>query len=161
MWIDVYKRQLGVTDALDADLADFSPLTGDKENLYLRDVYKRQQERRSERHRRACMRRLKRTLTRRFGHRTAQMCIRDRDMGGSIGPFVIGFVTQNTGDDLKAGMLAGCIFPAVDVYKRQATLSCRSKLHPKRTAVFTNVVNSLATTAARSEEHTSELQSRQ
>ena len=27
--------QLGVTDALDADLADFSPLTGDKENLYL------------------------------------------------------------------------------------------------------------------------------
>ena len=23
------------------------------------------------------------------------------DMGGSIGPFVIGFVTQNTGDDLK------------------------------------------------------------
>ena len=35
------------------------------------------------------------------------------DMGGSIGPFVIGFVTQNTGDDLKAGMLAGCIFPAV------------------------------------------------
>ena len=35
------------------------------------------------------------------------------DMGGSIGPFVVGFVTQNTGDDLKAGMLAGCIFPAV------------------------------------------------
>lgn len=35
------------------------------------------------------------------------------DMGGSIGPFVIGFVTQNTDDDLKAGMLAGCIFPAV------------------------------------------------
>ena len=35
------------------------------------------------------------------------------DMGGSIGPFVIGFVTQNTGDDLNAGMLAGCIFPAV------------------------------------------------
>ena len=29
------------------------------------------------------------------------------------GPFVIGFVTQNTDDDLKAGMLAGCIFPAV------------------------------------------------
>ena len=28
-------RALGVTDALDADLADFSPLTGDKENLYL------------------------------------------------------------------------------------------------------------------------------
>ena len=28
-------RALGVTDALDTDLADFSPLTGDKENLYL------------------------------------------------------------------------------------------------------------------------------
>lgn len=28
-------RALGVTDALDADLADFSPLTGDKKNLYL------------------------------------------------------------------------------------------------------------------------------
>lgn len=34
------------------------------------------------------------------------------DMGGSIGPFVIGFVTKH-GDDLKAGMLAGRIFPAV------------------------------------------------
>lgn len=35
------------------------------------------------------------------------------DLGGSIGPCVIGFVTQNAGDNLKAGMLAGCIFPAV------------------------------------------------
>ena len=35
------------------------------------------------------------------------------DMGGSIGPCVVGFVTQNAGDNLKAGMLAGCIFPAI------------------------------------------------
>lgn len=35
------------------------------------------------------------------------------DMGGSIGPCIVGFVTQNAGNDLKAGMLAGCIFPVV------------------------------------------------
>ena len=35
------------------------------------------------------------------------------DLGGSIGPCVVGFVTQNAGDNLKAGMLASCIFPAV------------------------------------------------
>ena len=35
------------------------------------------------------------------------------DMGGSIGPCVVGFVTQNAGDNLKAGMLAGCIFPVI------------------------------------------------
>ena len=38
------------------------------------------------------------------------------DMGGSVGPFVVGFVTQNAGDNLKAGMLAGCIFPAILVW---------------------------------------------
>ena len=35
------------------------------------------------------------------------------DMGGSIGPCLVGFVTQNAGDNLKAGMLAGCVFPAI------------------------------------------------
>lgn len=35
------------------------------------------------------------------------------DMGGSIGPYVVGAVTQNAGDNLKAGMLAGCIFPVI------------------------------------------------
>lgn len=35
------------------------------------------------------------------------------DMGGSIGPCLVGFVTQNAGDNLKAGMLAGCVFPVV------------------------------------------------
>lgn len=35
------------------------------------------------------------------------------DLGGSIGPSVVGFVTQHTGDNLQAGMLAGCVFPIV------------------------------------------------
>ena len=35
------------------------------------------------------------------------------DLGGSIGPSVVGFVTQHTGDNLQAGMLAGCVFPLV------------------------------------------------
>ena len=36
------------------------------------------------------------------------------DMGGSISiSCVVGFVTQNAGDNLKAGMLAGCIFPVI------------------------------------------------
>lgn len=35
------------------------------------------------------------------------------DLGGSIGPAAVGFVTQHAGDNLQAGMLAGSIFPAV------------------------------------------------
>ncbi len=35
------------------------------------------------------------------------------DLGGSIGPAIVGFVTQNTGDNLQMGMLAGSIFPIV------------------------------------------------
>lgn len=35
------------------------------------------------------------------------------DLGGSVGPSVVGFVTQNAGDNLKAGMLASAIFPIV------------------------------------------------
>ena len=35
------------------------------------------------------------------------------DLGGSIGPGIVGFVTQNAGDNLKMGLLAGCVFPAV------------------------------------------------
>ena len=35
------------------------------------------------------------------------------DLGGSVGPYVIGLVTQNACDNLKAGMLAGCVFPIV------------------------------------------------
>lgn len=35
------------------------------------------------------------------------------DLGGSVGPSVVGFVTQNAGDNLKVGMLASAIFPVV------------------------------------------------
>lgn len=35
------------------------------------------------------------------------------DLGGSIGPGIVGFVTQSAGDNLKAGMLMGCIFPTI------------------------------------------------
>ncbi len=35
------------------------------------------------------------------------------DIGGALGPGLVGFVSQQRGDDLKAGMLAGCIFPLV------------------------------------------------
>jgi len=35
------------------------------------------------------------------------------DIGGSVGPAAVGFVTQKANDDLKAGMLCAAIFPAV------------------------------------------------
>lgn len=35
------------------------------------------------------------------------------DMGGSIGPYMVGLVTQNANDNLKIGMLAGSVFPVI------------------------------------------------
>lgn len=35
------------------------------------------------------------------------------DLGGSIGPSIVGTVTQNANDNLQAGMAVGCIFPIV------------------------------------------------
>ncbi len=35
------------------------------------------------------------------------------DLGGSVGPAVVGYVTQNAGDNLKAGLLVGAVFPIV------------------------------------------------
>lgn len=35
------------------------------------------------------------------------------DLGGAFGPGVVGFATQLSNDDLKAGMFAACIFPLV------------------------------------------------
>ena len=35
------------------------------------------------------------------------------DLGGSIGPYIVGVVSQNAGDNLRAGMLWGMIFPIV------------------------------------------------
>ena len=33
------------------------------------------------------------------------------DLGGAFGPSMVGYVTQLTGDDLRAGLQVGCIFP--------------------------------------------------
>jgi fucose permease len=33
------------------------------------------------------------------------------DLGGAFGPGLVGWATQRAGDDLRAGMLAGCVFP--------------------------------------------------
>lgn len=35
------------------------------------------------------------------------------DMGGALGPWIVGNITQNAGDNLQKGMLAGCVFPIV------------------------------------------------
>ena len=35
------------------------------------------------------------------------------DLGGAFGPGLVGWATQRAGDDLRAGMLAGCVFPAL------------------------------------------------
>lgn len=35
------------------------------------------------------------------------------DMGGALGPGIVGAVTQNAGDNFQAGMLVGCIFPVL------------------------------------------------
>ena len=33
------------------------------------------------------------------------------DLGGAFGPSLVGGITQQAGDNLRAGMLAGCVFP--------------------------------------------------
>ena len=35
------------------------------------------------------------------------------DLGGAFGPSLVGMVTQQSGEDLRSGMLAGCIFPLI------------------------------------------------
>lgn len=35
------------------------------------------------------------------------------DLGGAVGPGIVGNVSQNAGDNLQAGLLAGCIFPII------------------------------------------------
>ena len=35
------------------------------------------------------------------------------DLGGSIGPAIVGKVTQYAGDDIRVGMRVGLIFPIV------------------------------------------------
>lgn len=38
------------------------------------------------------------------------------DLGGAVGPGIVGLVTQAANDNLKIGVLAGCVFPAVLVF---------------------------------------------
>ncbi len=35
------------------------------------------------------------------------------DLGGAFGPSLVGSITQNAGNDLRKGMLVGCVFPLV------------------------------------------------
>ncbi len=35
------------------------------------------------------------------------------DLGGGIGPAIVGRVTQYAGDDIRAGMAVGLVFPIV------------------------------------------------
>ena len=35
------------------------------------------------------------------------------DMGGALGPWIVGNITQSAGDNMQKGMLAGCVFPIV------------------------------------------------
>lgn len=35
------------------------------------------------------------------------------DLGGALGPGIVGNISQSAGDDMQKGMLAGCIFPIV------------------------------------------------
>ena len=35
------------------------------------------------------------------------------DMGGALGPAIIGNISQNAGDNIQKGLFAGCVFPAV------------------------------------------------
>ncbi len=60
------------------------------------------------------------------------------DLGGSIGPALVGSVSQHFGDDIRAGMGAGLIFPAVLIImliiisrasKKERSMS---EVHPKK-----------------------------
>lgn len=35
------------------------------------------------------------------------------DLGGAFGPGLVGNITQHSNNDLKKGMLAGCLFPLI------------------------------------------------
>ncbi len=60
------------------------------------------------------------------------------DLGGSIGPGVIGVVTQNANDNLKVGMLAACVFPVVLILSVLFIRKKRTEIKPinQRTEFF-------------------------
>ena len=53
------------------------------------------------------------------------------DLGGAFGPGLVGAVTQNAGDSLQKGMLAGCAFPLILIL---ALLAMRSSKEEKKEA---------------------------
>ena len=52
------------------------------------------------------------------------------DLGGSIGPGLVGLISQNAGGDLKAGVLSGVIFPAVLVLALLLLQGIRKRKEP-------------------------------
>ena len=47
------------------------------------------------------------------------------DLGGAFGPALVGNITQHADNDLKTGMLAGCVFPLVLVVSLIMLRNCR------------------------------------
>lgn len=56
------------------------------------------------------------------------------DLGGSIGPAIVGRVTQNTGNNIRAGMGIGLIFPTallimLFIFSRTKNRNCIKKFY--------------------------------
>lgn len=49
------------------------------------------------------------------------------DLGGAFGPSLVGNITQNAGNDLRKGMLVGCVFPLVLILSLLLLKSMKSK----------------------------------
>lgn len=54
------------------------------------------------------------------------------DLGGSLGPSLVGNITQNAGNDLRKGMLVGCVFPLVLILSLFILKGFRTSAPPKR-----------------------------
>lgn len=55
------------------------------------------------------------------------------DLGGSLGPSLVGNITQNAGNDLRKGMLVGCVFPLVLILSLFILKGFRTSAPPKHT----------------------------
>lgn len=53
------------------------------------------------------------------------------DLGGSLGPSLVGNITQNAGNDLRKGMLVGCVFPLVLILSLFILKGFRTSAPPK------------------------------
>lgn len=54
------------------------------------------------------------------------------DLGGSLGPSLVGNITQNAGNDLRKGMLVGCVFPLVLILSLFILKGFRTSAPPER-----------------------------